>query len=158
LAYPIPAHEIIVEEGDVGGRTFLSGPFDVGFAMLLTRTCSMSAQGAATAVYAHPVRCLSVIRPLDELVRGGIFDKGRIGLLRSYDPFFDYMYLPEMPENCFPESVALLYMTVTLHHDMIDGQRIAQLTYESAQQLQRKLVHFSSSLAIPRDEFRPPMD
>ena len=87
-----------------------------------------------------------------------ILDAGRLGLLRKYDSLINYMYLPEMPEHAFPESVALLYMTVTLHHDMIEGQRITQLTFDAAQQLQRKLVHFSTSLVIPRSDFQPPMD
>jgi hypothetical protein len=28
-------------------------------------------------------------------------------------------------------------MTVTVHHDLIDGQRIAQLSFEAAQQLRQ---------------------
>jgi hypothetical protein len=35
-------------------------------------------------------------------------------------------------------------MTVIVHHDMIEGQRITQLAYQGAQQLQRKLVLFAS--------------
>jgi hypothetical protein len=49
-------------------------------------------------------------------------------------------------------------MTVILHHDIIEHQRITQLTYEGAQQLQRKLVLFASGLPVDRNEFIPPMD
>jgi hypothetical protein len=66
--------------------------------------------------------------------------------------------LPASPEIELPESVAFLYLTVTLHHDLIDGQRIAQLQFPAAQQLQRKLVLFASGLPVDRNEFKPPMD
>jgi hypothetical protein len=157
LAYPVPAQEIVFDEHNTGARVFLSGPFDVGFAILLTPTCSMTAQRTPGEGYAHPVRCLGIIRPASEMMKAGILDFGRLGLLRKYDSLINYMYLPEMPDHAFPESVALLYMTVTLHHDLIDGQRIAQLTVAAAQQLQRKLVHYSTSLVIPRADFAPPM-
>jgi hypothetical protein len=49
-------------------------------------------------------------------------------------------------------------MTVILHHDIIDGQRVTQLAIEGAQQLQRKLVLFTSGLPVDRHEFKPPMD
>ncbi len=77
----------------------------------------------------------------------------RLGILRKYDGLMNYMYLPESPPFDLPESVALLYMTVILHHDIIEGQRITQLTYEGAQQLQRKLVLFASGLPVDRNEF-----
>lgn len=58
------------------------------------------------------------------------------------------MYLPRLEieslEFSMPESVALLYMPVTLHHAIIDGNRVSQLAYRGAQQLQRKLVWFVS--------------
>lgn len=68
------------------------------------------------------------------------------------------MHLPAMPSADFAESVALLYMNVTLHHDIIEGQRITQLALPAAQQLQRKLVLFSSGLPVDRNEFKPPLD
>jgi hypothetical protein len=58
-----------------------------------------------------------------------------------------------------PESVALLYMPVTLHHAFLEGQRVSQLAYRGAQQLQRKLVWFFSGwLEHDLDVFDPPMD
>lgn len=159
LAFPLPAREIVTEEsGSLGTRLFLSGPFDVGFAMLITPTCSMRAQGTAPGTYAHPVRTLAVIRPLKDLCDAKLFDESKVGLLRAYDGLINYMYLPALSEHNFPESVAMLYMPVTLHHDMIAGQRIAQLSLLAAQQLQRKLVHFSSGYIIERERFQPPMD
>lgn len=142
----------------MGARQFLSGPFEIGHAMLLTPTCSMRAQQTANVAYAHPVRILAVVRPVQELVDRGIFTANRLGILRKYDGLMNYMYLPESPPFDLPESVALLYMTVILHHDIIEGQRITQLTYEGAQQLQRKLVLFASGLPVDRNEFIPPMD
>ncbi len=60
------------------------------------------------------------------------------------------MYLPPVEvdelEFSMPESVALLYMPVTLQHAFLEGQRVSQLSYRGAQQLQRKLVWFYSGL------------
>jgi hypothetical protein len=118
----------------------------------------MRAQQTTDVAYAHPVRVLAVIRPVKELVDRGILTVDRVGLLRKYDGLMNYLYLPaSLPIN-FPESVALLYMSVILHHDMIEGQRITQLAFEGAQQLQRKLVLFASGLPVDRNEFKPPMD
>jgi hypothetical protein len=73
------------------------------------------------------------------------------------------MYLPPLDfdelEFSMPESIALLYMPVTLHHAFLDGQRVSQLAYRGAQQLQRKLVWFYSGwLEDDLDTFEPPMD
>jgi len=73
------------------------------------------------------------------------------------------MYLPalEVEELEFsrPESVALLYMPVTLHHSFLEGNRVSQLAYRGAQQLQRKLGWFFSGwLDDDLDVFEPPMD
>ena len=58
-----------------------------------------------------------------------------------------------------PESAALLYMPVTLHHAFLEGQRVSQLAYRGAQRLQRKLVWFYSGwLEDNLDAFDPPMD
>lgn len=77
--------------------------------------------------------------------------------------WFNYMYLPpldvEEPEFSMPESAALLYMPVTLHHAFLDGQRVTQLACRGAQQLQRKLVWLLSGwLEDDLDVFDPPMD
>lgn len=58
-----------------------------------------------------------------------------------------------------PESVALLYMPVTLHHAFLEGQRVSQLAYRGAQQFQRKPVWFYSGwLEDDLEVFEPPMD
>ena len=142
------------ETGESGIRRFLSGPFECGHAMLLSPTCSMRAQGAAG--YAHPVRVLAVVRDLQELIERNVFTMEKVGLLRKYDALINYMYIPAVQE--LAESVALLYMTVTLHHEMIADNRVTQLSYAGSQQLQRKLVWFNSGLVWPRDEFEPAMD
>jgi hypothetical protein len=164
LAYPMPADELVVDEADAageGGRRFLSGPLSFGPAMLTTPSCSLGAQG--TAGYAHPVRTLVPILPTAELVERGIVKETALPDLRRLDHLINYMYLPplEVEELDFavPESLALLYMPVTLHHDLVDGNRVAQLAYRGAQQLQRKLVWFYSGwLEDDLDLFDPPMD
>ena len=68
LAYPGAADQAVLSEEDVSAeaRRFLSGPFDVGFGMLITPTCSIRAQGAVS--YAHQVKTLVPVRPFEELV------------------------------------------------------------------------------------------
>src|SRR6266496_2355271 len=66
LAYPLPADELVVDEESGGGRRFLSGPLEFGPAMLITPSCSLSAQRAAD--YSHPVRTLVPVLPLEQLV------------------------------------------------------------------------------------------
>lgn len=161
LAYPLPADEIVVDEGTDGSRRFLSGPLEFGRAMLITPSCSMGAQG--TAGYGHPVRTLVPVLPLAELVERGVVKESALDDLRRFDHLINYMYLPSLHvderEFSMPESVALLYMPVTLHHAFLEGQRVSQLAYRGAQQLQRKLVWFYSGwLEDDLDAFDPPMD
>jgi hypothetical protein len=161
LAYPLPADELVVDEESGGSRRFLSGPLEFGPAMLITPSCSMGAQG--TAGYGHPVRTLVPVLPLAELVERGVVKATALDDLRRFDHLINYMYLPplevEQLEFSIPESVALLYMPVTLHHAFLEGQRASQLAYRGAQQLQRKLVWFYSGwLEDDLDSFDPPMD
>jgi hypothetical protein len=161
LAYPLPATELVVEEESGGGRRFLSGPLEFGTAMLITPSCSMGAQGSGR--YAHPVRTLVPVLPLAVLVARGVVKEAALGDLRRFDHLINYMYLPPLEvdelEFSMPESVALLYMPGTLHHAFLEGQRVSQLAYGGAQQLQRKLVWFYSGwLEDDLDVFDPPMD
>lgn len=162
LAYPLPADELIVDEEERGvRRRFLSGPLTFGLAMLITPSCSLGAQGATG--YGHPVRTLVPVVPLEELVDRGVVKETARADLRRFDHLINYMYLPPLDvdelEFSMPESVALLYMPVTLHHAFLEGQRVSQLAYRGAQQLQRKLVWFYSGwLEEDLDAFDPPMD
>ncbi len=162
LAYPMPASELVIDEEEGRGtRRFLSGPLEFGPAMLITPSCSLGAQGAAG--YGHPVRTLVPVIPLAELVDRGVVKETALADIRRFDHLINYMYLPplgvEELEFSMPESVALLYMPVTLHHAFLEGNRISQLAYRGAQQLQRKLVWFYSGwLEDDLDTFDPPMD
>jgi hypothetical protein len=162
LAYPLPADELVVEEAARGaGRRFLSGPLEFGAAMLITPSCSLGAQG--TAGYGHPVRTLAPVIPLAELVGRGVVKETALADLRRFDHLINYMYLPPLEvddlEFSMQESVALLYMPVTLHHAFLEGNRVSQLAYRGAQQLQRKLVWFYSGwLEDDLSVFEPPMD
>jgi hypothetical protein len=162
LAYPLPADELVVDETDRGGsRRFLSGPLEFGSAMLITPSCSLGAQGAAG--YGHPVRTLVPVIPLADLVSRGVVKETAFADLRRFDHLINYMHLPPLAVDelafSMPESVALLYMPVTLHHAFLEGQRVSQLAYRGAQQLQRKLVWFYSGwLKDDLDVFDPPMD
>jgi hypothetical protein len=64
---------------------------------------SFSPQGR----YAHPVRVLAAVRPLDELIAQRIFSGDKLGLLRKYGALINYMDLPSTEE--LPESVAALH-------------------------------------------------
>lgn len=162
LAYPSPGEELVVDEAEgAGGRRFLSGPLAFGPAMLITPSCSLGAQG--TTGYSHPVRTLVPVLPLAVLVERGVVKETALDDLRRFDHLINYMYLPPLKieelEFSMPESVALLYMPVTLHHAFLEGQRVSQLAYRGAQQLQRKLVWFYSGwLEEDLDSFDPPMD
>ncbi len=128
--------------------------------MLITPSCSMGAQGASG--YAHMVRTLVPAMPLAELVERGVVKENTLDDVRRYDHLINYMYLPPLEielDFAMPESLALLYMPVTLHHAMLEGNRVSQLAYRGAQQLQRKLVWFYSGwLEDDLDAFEPPMD
>ena len=162
LAYPLPADELLVAEAARGaGRRFVSGPLEFGPAMLITPSCSLGAQGATG--YGHPVRTLVPVIPIAELVGRGVVKETALSDVRRFDHLINYMYLPPLEvdeiEFSMPESVALLYMPVTLHHAFLEGQRVSQLAYRGAQQLQRKLVWFYSGwLEDDLDTFDPPMD
>lgn len=158
LAYPIPADRVVENESS-GERLFLAGPFEVGLAMLTTPTCSMRAQGADARDYAHPVRTLVPVVPLTQGLMASLeIDSGKLGILRKYDSLINYMYIPRNDDLGLEESLAFLYMPVTLHHAFIDGQRVTQLTKEGAKQLHRKLTWFSTGWLESRELFDPPMD
>jgi hypothetical protein len=156
LAYPVPT-EIVEAETSGGVRHFLAGPLETGPAMLITPTCSMRAQ-REPGKYAHPVRTLVPILPIEWLLKQELLDASKLGLARKYDGLINYMYLPPHEASALPESLALLYMPVTMHHDMIDGQRTTQLAVEGARQLHRKLVWFETSWQEPRATFEPAPD
>jgi hypothetical protein len=161
LAYPLPAHELVIDEEGGGSRRFVSGPLEFGPAMLITPSCSLAAQRAAG--YSHPVRTLVPVLPLQHLVERGVIKETTLDGVRRFDHLINYMYLPQLEieelEFSMPESAALLYMPVTLHHAFLEGNRVSQLAYRGAQQLQRKLVWFFSGwLEDDLDVFQPPMD
>src|SRR5947209_17896777 len=118
LAYPLPAEELVIDAAEGGGgRRFLSGPLEFGAAMLITPSCSLGAQG--TAGYGHPVRTLVPAMPLAELVERGVVKENTLDDIRRYDHLINYMYLPPLEideaEFAMPESLAFLYIPVTLH-------------------------------------------
>jgi hypothetical protein len=103
------------------------------------------------------------VLPLAELVDRGVVKESALDDLRRFDDLINYMYLLALEvdeiEFSIPESVAPRYMPVTLHHAFLEGQRVSQLAYPGARQLQRKLVWFYSGwLEDGLDVFEPPMD
>jgi hypothetical protein len=147
----------VVSEG-AGTRRFLSGPLEPGFAMLTTPTCSMSAQGNA-AGYAHFVRTLVPIVSLAEIVEENVLNEDQLREARKHDGLLNYMYLPAHKESGMPVSLALLYITITLDHELLvaTSKRTTQLALQGAQQLQRKLVIFNANIPIDRKYFQPEM-
>jgi hypothetical protein len=160
LAYPTPAAEIAIEDTDTPeetARTFLSGPLEYGLAMLISPTCSMRSQTAGRD-YAHPVRTLVPLRPVTELTDMGILDRSKRNIAEKRDSLINYMWIPDNDTLGIPESLALLYMPVTLHHEMLDGLRVTQLAHDATCQLQKKLAWHATSVLLDRAEFDPPMD
>ena len=153
-AYPWPPDAI---NHAAGSRKFLAGPFDSGFAMLLTPTCSMVAQGKSDG-YAHPVRTLAPVIPLEKLVAEGAVKEGALQDLRTHDHLVNYFYLPALEEAEMPESLALLYAGITMHHDYLYDHRIAQLSEEAAVHLKYKLCALSTGSLFSHEDFEDKID
>lgn len=152
-----PPDAILIAEGE---RRFVTGPFDAGPAMLISPSCAIAAQGKdiEAGQYAHPARILIPIRPLDQLVEAGAIPSDNVGLFRA-DRLANYLYLPEGPEGPegpgWPESAGLLYLPITIHHDVIAQDRAAQLTGSAFWQLRYKLMAFIGGFKVHPDEFGP---
>ena len=102
--------------------------------MLLTPTCSMIAQGSAG--YAHVVRLLAPVLPLQRLIDEGAVKPGAVDDLRRRDHLVNYFYVPAIPAAALPESLALLYSAITVHHNYLEERRIAQLSKIAAVHLE----------------------
>lgn len=150
LGYPWPPN---AASHSAGNRKFLAGPFEPGFAMLLTPTCSMIAQGVADS-YAHPVRMLAPVIPLQTLLSEGVVKAGSVQDLRRYDHLINYFYLPEIAGAEFPESLALLYSAITVHHDYLDERRMAQLAEPAAVHLKYKLTSLYAGSLFSHADFK----
>lgn len=135
LGYPFPPEAIDHEEGR---RKFLAGPFESGFGMLLSPTCSFLAQGAEG--YAHPVRMVAPVLSVEHLIEAGAVKDASLSDLRKYDHLINYFYLPPIEDVGLPESLALLYASITLHHDYLEENRITQLSEVAAVHLKYKLA------------------
>jgi hypothetical protein len=151
FAIPAPPDAIVMAEGE---RRFISGPFDAGPAMLTSPSCAIAAQGvsAPPGAYAHPARTLVPIRAVDELVATGAIPESNLGNLRA-DRLRNYLYLPAGP--AWPESVALLYMPITMHHDVIADSRVAQLTGTAFWHFRVKMIMFDAGILIDPSAFGP---
>lgn len=154
LGFPFPPDAVFVEEGE---RRFLSGPFDAGHAMLITPSCAMAAQGAEArpGEYAHPARTLVPLRSVVELIEGGAIREENLGHLRA-DRLVNYLYLPADRTIGMAESAALLYLPVTVHHDVIAQDRVAQLTGTAFWHFRANLMVFCGGFLIHPSEFGEP--
>lgn len=152
IAVPAPPDAVFVDEGN---RHFLSGPFDAGPAMLISPSCAIAAQGSVVTAgaYAHPARTLIPIRPVDELLEAGAIPDRNLGLLRA-DRLRNYLYLPAGPAG--PESAGLLYMPITVHHDVIAEDRVAQLTGAAFWHLRVKLMAYAGGFLLDPAELGEP--
>lgn len=160
LGYPFPAEAF---SHAAGSRKFLSGPFEPGFGLLLTPTCSMAAQ-SAPGQYAHPVRTLAPVLPLEHLIETAAIKPGSVEDLRRYDHLVNYLYLPPIATVGMPESLALLYAAITIHHDYVaddpDGpngermsRRVAQLSPAAAVHLKYKLTALYAGALFSHADF-----
>lgn len=152
LGFAAPPDAIVIAEGE---RRFITGPFDAGPAMLLSPSCAIAAQGTDTraGMYAHPARIMAPIRPLEELLHAHVVTEQNIGHLRA-DRLRNYFYLPADDQR--PESAALLYMPITVHHDVIAEERIAQLTGAAFWHLRIKLMAFYGGFLLDPSELGEP--
>jgi hypothetical protein len=65
----------------------------------------------------------------------------------------NYLYLP--PSSKFKESAALLYMPITLHHDVIAEDRFAQLSGAAYWHLRVKLMAYAGGFLLDPAELGP---
>lgn len=137
---------------DAGERRFVTGPFDAGPAMLISPTCAMAAQGseAEAGAYAHPARTLVPVRPLEQLVEAGAIANENLANFRA-DRLVNYLYAPAGPD--WPESAVLLYLPITVHHDVIAPDRAVQLTGAAYWHLRYKLMAFFGGYKVHPSEF-----
>jgi hypothetical protein len=160
LGYPFPADAFTHSEGS---RKFLSGPFEPGFGLLLSPTCSMAAQGVPGS-YAHPVRVLAPVLPATRLIEAGAIKEAAIADARRYDHLVNYLYLPPITAADMPESFALLYASITVHHDYLETdeagetRRVAQLSAAAAVHLKYKLVAFHAGERFSHADFSDETD
>lgn len=151
LGYPFPPDAV---DHTAGRRKFLSGPFEPGVGLLLTPTCSMHPQGEDFAGhYAHPHRALAPVRPVEELVQKGAIKEDALALLRRYDGLYNYVYVPALQEADLPESVALIHAPIVVHHDYLEGRRIAQLSPEASIHLKRQLAAHAGGELFSHEDF-----
>lgn len=152
IGIPTPADALLVEEGE---RRFITGPFDSGPVMLLSPSCAIAAQGrtAPVGAYAHPARTVVPLRPLEELLAAGALTEQNVAGARR-DRLKNYLYLPA--SEFLPESVALLYMPLSVHHDLIAENRVAQLSGVAHRHLKVKLMWFWSGVLLDHDELGEP--
>lgn len=156
LAFPWPADVVLVGERE-SERRFLSGPFEITHAMLITPTCTMSAQGrlAPAGGYSMAARALVPVRPLTQVLEEEAVTEQNLGHLRA-DRLRNFFYLPANPGWDLPESVALLYQPTTVHHDVIRDLRAGQLSGAGHRQLLRSLAFYSTGARITFEELGPP--
>lgn len=152
FGFPSPPEAVALHDGE---RRFISGPFDVGPAMLVTPTCNMAAQGdeGPPTTYAHPVRTLCPIVSLDHLRESGMVTDRNEDNFRA-DKLRPLFFLPPLEANG-EVCAALLYMSITVHHDVISENRIAQLSGEAFRHLRVKLMAYHGSYVIDHDDLGP---
>lgn len=154
IAITAPPDAVLMDDGE---RRFVSGPFDAGPAMLLSPSCTIAAQGAPPGTYAMPARTLVPVRRVAELREADVIGEHNVGNLRA-DRLRNYLYLPT-GGTIEEESVALLYMPITMHHDVIAKARTAQLTSAAYWHLRVKLIAYNTGLVIdPAALGEPPAD
>jgi hypothetical protein len=123
--------------------------------MLISPSCAIAAQGstAGPGTYAHPARIMAPIRPVEELLAAGAVTERNIDMLRA-DRLLNYFYLPASEQR--PESAALLYLPITVHHDVIAQHRVTQLTGTAFWHLRVKLMAFIGGFLVHPDELGAP--
>jgi hypothetical protein len=148
LGFAAPPDAVVMAEGE---RRFITGPFDAGPALLISPSCAIAAQGPdmPSGAYAHAARIMVPIRRVSELLESGVVTEQNLGLLRA-DRLVNYLYLPGSEDQ--EEGVALLYLPITVHHDVISAQRTAQLTGSAFWHLRVKLMAFYGQFLLDPQE------
>lgn len=126
--------------------------------MLISPSCAIALQLPAqgSGPYGHPARILIPIRPVEELLAAGRgVTEENLALLRL-DRLVNFLYLPAGEHG--KESAGLLYMPVTMHHEVIAESRVSQLTGSAFWHLRVKLMAFYGRFLLDPSELGPVPD
>ena len=150
FAMPAPPDAIFMEGGD---KHFVSGVLEIGVGLLLTPSF-VTAGGVGGAT---DMRTLAPVQTVAQLQARGAFDEDGLALLRA-DRLRGYVHIPRQNGFVEAESAAVLSSPVSMHRDVIERFRLAQMSAEAHRHLRLKLMAYAAGYLADADDLGPPGD